>query len=143
MKITLKYLKQSWQASGVGCVSNLKLISIFFIRNCIIDKPGRTYLSPNNTTPLLNTSVVFNCTSDALPVAKYRFYRVTGAGENEVSTSSSASTGVLVISSIIHPPGSYIVRYKCVPYNMLGDGPDKIVIVDVQGKLILLLYNRG
>ena len=81
----------------------------------------------------MNTSVVFNCTSGALPVAKYRFYRITGAGENEVSTSSSASTGVLVVSSIMHPSGSYIVKYKCVPYNMLGDGPDRTLIVDVQG----------
>ena len=81
----------------------------------------------------MNTSVVFNCTSGALPIAKYRFYRITGAGEHEVSTSSSASTEVLVVSSIMHPPGSYIVKYKCVPYNMLGDGPDRTLIVDVQG----------
>ena len=82
---------------------------------------------------MVNTSVVFNCTSDALPVAKFRFYRVTGASENEVSTSSSVSTGVLLESSIMHPPGSYIVSYKCVPYNMLGDGPNKTVVVNVRG----------
>ena len=99
--------------------------------------PGGTHLSPNNTTPLVNTTVVFNCTSDALPVAKYRFYRIAGSDESEVGTSSSASTGVLVITSIIHPPGSYIVRYKCVPYNMLGDGPHKTVVVDVQGRFII------
>ena len=113
---------------------------MLFIRNCIVDKPGGTYLSPNNTTPLVNTSVMFNCTSDALPVAKYRFYLVTGAGENEVSTSSSASTGVLVVSSIIHPPGSYIVNYKCVPYNMLGDGPNKTVVVNVRGIYSLNIF---
>ena len=82
---------------------------------------------------MVNTSVVFSCTSDALPAAKFRFYRVTGAVESEVSTSSSASTGVLVESSIMHPRGSYLVNYKCVPYNMLGDGPNKTVLVNVRG----------
>ena len=110
---------------------------MFTICHCIIDKPGGTHLSPNNTTPLVNTLVVFNCTSDALPVAKYRFYRIAGSDVSEVKTSTSATTGSLVVSNIDHLSSSYVVRYKCVPYNMLGDGPDKTVVVDVQGTSII------
>ena len=113
--------------------SNLSIISIFLIRNYILDKPAEIHFTSNNTSPLVNTSVVFSCTSDALPVAKFQFYRITGAIESEIRTSSSASTGVLVDSSIMHPPGSYNVSYKCVPYNMLGTGPNKIVVVNIQG----------
>ena len=102
------------------------------------DRPGGTYFTSTTTSPMVNTSVVFNCTSDALPAARFRFYRVTGAGESEVSTSSSASTGVLVESSIMHPPGSYLFHFKCVPYNMLGDGPNKTVVVNVRG-----IYNSN
>ena len=111
---------------------------MIFIRNYIVDKPAEIHFTSNSTSPMVNTSVVFNCTSDALPAARFRFYRVTGAGESEVSTSSSASTGVLVESSIMHPPGSYLFHFKCVPYNMLGDGPNKTVVVNVRG-----IYNSN
>ena len=76
---------------------------------------------------------MFNCTSDALPVAKYRFLRIDADGEREVSSSSSDTTGIMIVSSIMHAASAYNVTYKCVPYNMLGNGVEQIMMVDIQG----------
>ena len=76
---------------------------------------------------------MLNCTSDALPVAKYRFFRIDADGEREVSSSSSDTTGIMIVSSIMHAASAYNVTYKCVPYNMLGNGVWKTTMVDVQG----------
>ena len=98
------------------------------------DKPIGTQLSASNTKPLVNSSVVFSCTADAVPVAKYRFVRVGGSGEREVSSSNSEITGILMVSRIMHAPNAYNVTYKCIPYNMLGNGLEQIVMLDIQGK---------
>ena len=82
----------------------------------------------------MNSSVGFSCTSDAVPVANYRFVRVDGSGEREVSSSNSEITGILMVSRIIHAPNAYNVTYKCIPHNMLGNGLEQRVMVDIQGK---------
>ena len=55
------------------------------------------------------------------------------SGEYEVNSSGSDATGILVVPRILHIAYIYKVTYRCVPYNMLGDGADRIVIVDIQG----------
>jgi len=95
-------------------------------------KPVGTQLSSNNAKPLVNSSVGFSCTSDAVPVANYRFVRVDGSGEREVSSSNSEITGILMVSRIIHAPNAYNVTYKCIPHNMLGNGLEQRVMVDIQ-----------
>ena len=98
------------------------------------DKPIGALLSSNNTKPLVNSSVAFSCTADAVPVANYRFVRVDGSGEREVSSSNSETTGTLIVSRIMHMSNAYNVTYKCIPYNMLGNGLEQTVMVDIQGK---------
>ena len=110
------------------------LDSLFFV--CTADKPVGTVLSSNTTKPLVNTSVLFLCTSDAVPVAKFRFFRVDGSGEREVSSSNSENTGRLMVSSIMHTPNAFNVIYKCIPYNVLGNGLEQTVMIDIQGTSI-------
>ena len=107
--------------------------SIGFFVLCIADKPIGTKLSSNTTEPLVNTSVLFNCTSESVPVAKFQFLRVDSSGEIKVSSSNSENTGILMVSSIIHTSNAYNVTYKCIPYNLLGNGLERTVIVDIQG----------
>ena len=92
-----------------------------------------TTFSTANTKPLVNSPVTFNCTSDAVPAAKYQFYRIETTGEHLVSSSGSETNGILVVSSIMYSSNVYNVTYKCVPYNMFGKGLDKTIMLDIQG----------
>ena len=114
----------------------MQSVFIRFFVLCIADKPVGTVLSSNNTKPLVNTSVPFLCASDAVPDAKFRFFRVDGSGEMEVSSANSETTGRLMVSSIMHTPNTYNVTYKCIPYNMLGSGLEQTVMIDIQGTSI-------
>ena len=123
------------------CEVNGKILflncSLFLLDSLLFafsDKPVETQLSSNNTKPLVNSSVLFSCTADAVPVAKYRFVRVDGAGEREVSSSNSEISGILMVSRIMHTSNAYNVAYKCIPYNMLGNGLEQTVMVEIQGK---------
>ena len=97
---------------------------------------------PNNNKPLVNTSVTFTCTSNAVPKAKYRFYRIDSTGESAVTSLTSETRGNLVVSNILHTNSSYNVTYKCVPYNFLGNGPEKTVMLDVQGSHMIKFSNN-
>ena len=114
----------------------MQSVSIRLFVLCIADKPVGTQLSPNTIKPLVNTSVLFICTSNAVPVPKYRFFRVDGSGEREVSSYNSDNTGILMVSSIMHTSSVYIVTYKCIPYNLLGNGLEQTVMIDIQGTAI-------
>ena len=94
----------------------------------------------NDTKPVVNTSVTFSCKTDALPKAKYRFYRIDSSGENEVSSLASGTTGVLVVSKI--SLAGYNVTYKCVPSNILGDGKEDNVKIDIQGKFVQFICSH-
>ena len=96
----------------------------------------------DNSKPLVNTSVTFTCTSNAVPKAKYRFYRIDSTGESAVSSPISETRGILVVSNILHTNSSYNVTYKCVPYNFLGNGPEKTVMLDVQGSHMIKFSNN-
>ena len=95
-----------------------------------------TTFSTANTKPLVNTPVTFNCTSDAAPAAKYRFYRIDTTGEHLVSSSGSERNGILVVLSIMYTSNVYSVAYKCIPYNMLGNGREKTMMLDIQGESV-------
>ena len=109
---------------------------MFFPFNYIIDKPDSTVMTADNNKPLVNTAVTFNCTSDAFPKAKYRFFRINSTGENEVSSLNSETPGIMVVPNILHIASTYNVTYKCVPYNFLGNGIEKTVMLDIQGSYI-------
>ena len=104
-----------------------------------LDKPIATTFSTSNMKPLATSPVIFNCTSDAVPAAKYRFHRVDTTGENLVSSSGSESNGILVVSSIMYTSNVYNVTYKCTPYNMLGNGLEKAMTLDIQGESIEII----
>ena len=113
---------------------NCSLFSLDSLLFAFSDKPIGTQLSSNNTKPLVNRSVAFSCTADAVPAAKYHFVRIDGSGEREVSSFNSELTGILLESRIMHTSNAYNVTYKCTPYNMLGNGLEQTVMVDIQGK---------
>ena len=83
--------------------------------------------------PLATLPVIFNCTSDAVPATKYRFHRTDTTGEHLVSSSGSKTNGILVVSSIMYTSNVYNVTYKCTPHNMLGNGLEKKIMLDIQG----------
>ena len=84
---------------------------------------------------------MFNCTSDAVPPAKYRFLRMDASGQSVVSSSNSETKGILVVASIMHTLSVYNVTYKCIPYNLLGNGPEKTMMVDIQGVYFKFFYS--
>ena len=84
--------------------------------------------------PMVNTSVTFNCTSDAVPAAKYRFHRIDTTGEHLVSSSGSETIGILVVSRIMYTANVYNITYKCTPYNMLGNGLEKAMMLHIHGE---------
>eukprot|EP00794_Sanderia_malayensis_P011271 gene11271-12451_t len=82
-------------------------------------KPENVVLTASSYKPLNGASVTLNCTSDSVPAATYKFYRVQGANETELA--NAGGSGVLTINAINYKDlGSYNVTYKCIANNMLG-----------------------
>ncbi len=100
-----------------------------------LDKPISTKIITDSLTPVENSPVKINCSATAEPDAKYKFYQVTNASSDiELTNNVDQDSGVLDITSISALADSYNLTYKCVPYNLLGDGPSDSITLDVQGK---------
>ncbi|XP_065055871.1 hemicentin-2-like isoform X2 [Rhopilema esculentum] len=94
-------------------------------------KPVSTAFTASVAKPTEGSAVSFNCSSDSYPAATYRFYRVDNSGNVLVSSSGSENSGVYTISSVSYS-GAYNVTYKCVPYNLLGNGSAVTTTIEIQ-----------
>ncbi|XP_065055821.1 hemicentin-1-like isoform X1 [Rhopilema esculentum] len=94
-------------------------------------KPVSTNFKASVAKPTEGSVVTFNCSSDSYPAATYRFYRVDNSGDVLVSSSGSEKSGVYTISSVSYS-GAYNVTYKCVPYNLLGNGVAANTTIEIQ-----------
>ncbi|XP_065056313.1 hemicentin-2-like [Rhopilema esculentum] len=94
-------------------------------------KPVSTTFTASVAKPTEGSAVSFNCSSDSYPAATYRFYRVDNIGNVLVSSSGSENSGVYTISSVSYS-GTYNVTYKCVPYNLLGNGVAANTTIEIQ-----------
>ena len=94
-------------------------------------------LMASTKMPVNGDTVTLNCTSSANPAANYTFYQVIGS--NETMVQSNSVSGIFTVSSINYVDfGGYKVSYKCMPSNVLGNGPAKNVQLDIQGMIVNL-----
>ena len=94
--------------------------------------PIDTDLSTNLTelTVTVGTSFNLNCSAQANPPAKYRFYK-----EQERLFNSTAGGGLAVHTTSVSERIPQ-VTYTCTPFNDFGDGPTETITVMVHCKYI-------
>ena len=95
------------------------------------DVPDKVELNATNVTPLTGTSVTLTCVARASPAANYRFISVNGS--NETTVQDNASATYRTPSLDYNNYNNYKAIYRCMPYNMLGDGPAQNITLDIQG----------
>ena len=94
-------------------------MNFIFHFNCVYftDKPTSIKLTSNatdvNKVPV-NSTLLFNCSSNARPTASYRFYRNGNMEQN--SSSNTWKTPMLTC-----PATSAGENFTCVAYNTVGD----------------------
>ena len=104
-----------------------------------IDAPDQVQLHASTLTPLTGTSVNLTCAARASPAANYRFININGSNETTVQNSASA---IYKTPSLDYKDyNNYKAIYRCIPYNMYGNGPAQIITLDIQGKAFLSLLN--
>lgn len=103
----------------------------------LIDTPEGTIL---NTSAAGNTvtqggSVTFTCNAiAAMPqVSRYKFYL------NDTTLVKNSSDNQYTINNVQR--SQHYGKYKCVPRNDVGDGPEAIVTLNVNGELQHCLVN--
>lgn len=97
-----------------------------------VDKPTDTQLSSSSEPVEEGKSLVITCTARANPSAEYKFYR-----DNKLI--SSSSTGVL---SFVSAKNDDQGTYRCVPHNILGEGPQATLTVTVKGMYMKIAQLR-
>ena len=97
-----------------------------------VDKPTDTQLSSSSEPVEEGKSLVITCTARANPSAEYKFYR-----DNKLI--SSSSTGVLTFVSAKNDDQG---TYRCVPHNILGEGPQATITVTVKGMYMKIAQIR-
>ena len=88
-----------------------------------------TDLSDN--TVIVNTTFNINCSAQANPAAKYRFYAGMKSFENDTTGSDVAVITTSVSERLKQ------VNYSCTPFNYYGDGPTEVIAVKVQCKYVV------
>ncbi len=106
--------------------------------NSFLDRPNMTTIVSETLTPKEGSHVSINCSATAVPSAMYKFYQLINGLISEISSSTSGNTGVLEINRITAFDKIYQRTYKCVPYNLLGEGPSKNITFNVQGKFLFI-----
>ncbi|XP_068733650.1 fibroblast growth factor receptor 2-like isoform X1 [Montipora capricornis] len=104
--------------NGIGnLVTSDVFIAVQFYR------PINTVFSTNlaNNKVNLSDSFTLTCNADANLPARYRLYR-----EQEILEEQSNGTYVTFVST-----RTKLVTYRCIPFNYLGDGHSKTIIVTV------------
>ena len=96
----------------------------------LLDKPEGTTL---NTSAADNTvtqrgSVTFTChvTAAQPQVSRYRFYL------NDTTLVKDSDDSQYTINNVQR--SQHYGKYKCVPHNDVGDGPEAAVILNVNGE---------
>ncbi|KAJ7371575.1 hypothetical protein OS493_024250 [Desmophyllum pertusum] len=112
--------------------------SSFFATPSIIElnvqyKPTDTQLSSSSEPVEEGKSLVITCTARANPSAEYKFYR-----NNKLI--SSSSTGVLTFVSAKNDDQG---TYRCVPHNILGEGPQATITVTVKDEEMFPIWAYG
>ena len=90
-----------------------------------------TDLSGNTVTANKYFNII--CSAQANPPAKYRFYREQ---ESLFNTSEGGNAGVYETSVSARMDK---VIYSCIPFNDYGDGPPKMITVEVHCKYTYVL----
>ena len=100
------------------------------------DAPDRVELNAKNVTLLTGSSTTLTCSARASPAANYRFISVNGS--NETTVQDSASPTYKTPSLDYNNFNNYKAIYRCIPYNMYGNGPAQNITLDIQGNYRLV-----
>ena len=100
------------------------------------DAPDQVQLFASTFTPLTGTSVILTCAARASPAANYRFININGS--NIATVQDNASATYRTPSLDYKDYNNYKAIYRCIPYNMYGNGPAQIITLDLQGKSFLV-----
>ena len=103
------------------CVGVTNIFVHFFT-----DKPVNTEFVAKSPL-LVGTNVDLECTADADPKARYS---ISGGGI--AASLNSDKTGIFSFTVDLSKDGSNVT---CTPFNELGNGQAKSLILDVQGKI--------
>ena len=111
----------------------------FFIGH-LLDKPEGTTLTTSvaANTVTQGDSVTFTChvTAAKPQVSQYRFFL------NDTTPVKDSNDSQYTIYSVTRT--QHYGKYKCVPHNNVGDGPEATVILSVNGKDLFCVsfYNK-
>ena len=103
--------------------------NIFVCIHFFTDKPLNTEFVAKSPL-LVNTSVNLECAADAEPKAEYS---ISGGGI--VPGPNSDKTGIFSFTVDLSQDGRNVT---CTPFNTLGNGTAKSLILDVQGKILFV-----
>jgi len=109
--------------NGIGS-SDSKDIFIT-VQNYRPTNPSSLTTNASDDTVVMGASFTLNCSAQANPPAKYRFYR-----EQESFYNSTVGRTYEVLSTSVKERKSPVI-YRCIPFNEYGDGPTQKINVIV------------
>ena len=100
------------------------------------DSPDRVNLNASTLKPLTGTSVILTCAARATPAANFKFISVNGSNITTVQDSAAPNYTTPLLDYKDH--NNYRAIYRCIPYNMYGNGPAENITLDIHGNYHLV-----
>ena len=117
--------------------SRLSMLSIFVLRNVptctklltlILDVPEMSSLRAMPSRVYTGSNLTITCSAIGSPTPRYRFYHKNGT----IVQDSFAASYSTVLRYEDYP--DYSATFKCVPYNVIGEGAAQNVTVEILGE---------
>ena len=109
----------------LSCPISLAIGFLFFFVDYRPTNPLSLTTNLSHNTVAMGTSFTLNCSAQANPPAKYRFYR----GQESLFNTTAGSNFEVYPTSVSER--KTLVIYRCIPFNEYGDGPTQTITVTV------------